>query len=278
MNLSALNKLNTRLNGFGGPALILILIGLGQFWWTWVSLSVTLTLILATAITSLIWSSKHNTQKTAIATLVTALLAPLLLNIAPSDLGTPLLLLGLALSLPALAWWRHWSLYNLVGLAGISLVYLMWFESYTPGLANPDLFSSFVFTALYLATYLITTVIYRFWKKYTSVRQDLIFIFCAIALFSLQTYNYFFDTFSGYFSYLALGLALVYLALWWLTKKTNPRDQELQNTFGLIAVLLATIVIPFSFSSRVSLWLWILEASLIFVLTYKVKRHRRHVH
>lgn len=278
INLNGLTKLNTRLGGFAGPILILILIGLGQFWWTLVPLSVTLILILAVAITSLTWSVRNNSLKMALATLAAALLGPLLLNIAPSDLGTPLYLAVLALSLPAIAWWRYWPLYNLAALAGISLVYHFWFESYTPGLLNPDLVSSFIFSALYFGLYLLTSLITHGVQKHNSHSKDLFFIATAMGLFALTTYNYFYDTFSGYFGYLAMALCLSYYLLWQGTKHWRGSDKPLAKTLGLISVFLATVAIPLSFSAKVAVWIWLLEASLIFVLSYQVRRYRRHVH
>lgn len=254
--------------------LILVFAWLSRDWVKFIPPSLNLLLVYVLSALILLFSFKKNSPRLAAWTMAGATLAPILAGWKPTQLNTPIFLLGLLLILPLFAT-RRWSIFNLVTLVGITITYLIWFGTYTPDQVNPEPFNSFIFSAGYFGIGLLTALLTHFRRPAKSRISELIFLVAVPSLFFLAAYYLFFDLFQGCFNFFTLDLSLVYLGLWFWAKKINPQDRYLRNSFGGIALLLATLAIPLTFSNQISLWLWLLEASLIFVLTYQVKKYRR---
>ena len=205
---------------------------------------------------------RNDSQPLAGLAIAGGFLAPILVG---GD-GGPLTLFGyftvLNIAIFALAWWRSWRALNVVGFAFTFVLGTLWgAEFYTPehyATVQP-------FLALFFALYVVIPI--RNLIRRTAPPQDLIdglLVFgVPIVGFALQAALVEHHRYGAAWS--ALALSLVYSLLFIATRaRREPGFPLLSRAYASLAIIFATIAIPFAFDDRYTVALWAVEAAGVY--------------
>ncbi len=236
-------------------------------------LPATAAFVLLVAIAALtVWMAvREDSQPLAALAVAGGFLAPFLVATTP---GEPAMLFGYFLVLNAailaLALVRAWRALNVLGFVFTFVLAVFWGERYY----RPEHFATVEpFLAVFFAFYVAIAVLYA--KRGALVAKapvDGILVFgvpmVALALQAAIVH----DTRYGV-AYSALAMAAVYAALWFaLHRRPEPGLVLLSKAFFALAVVLATIAVPFAADPQwTSAW-WALESAAVYWIGCRQKQ------
>ena len=162
----------------------------------------------------------------------------------------------------AMAWFQHWRWLNWTGFIFTFVIGASWgFEYY-----QPEYYASTQpFLILFFLFYLVVSILFarRQEVKLTGVVDGTLVFGAPVIAFALQA-GLVQDMEFG-LAYSALAAALVYAALGWWLKRQGQLAELLDQSFVALAVVFATLAIPFAFDNqRFTAATWALEGAGVF--------------
>jgi uncharacterized membrane protein len=205
---------------------------------------------------------RNDSQPLAGLAMAGGFLAPILVG----GSGGPLALFGyfavLNVAIFALAWWKSWRALNVAGFVFTFVLGIVWgHEFYTPGhyrIVQP-------FLAFFLALYVVIPI--RNLLRGSSPPGDpvdgLLVFGVPIVGFALQAALVEDQRYGAAWS--ALALSVVYLSLFAVTRaRTEPGFPLLSRAYAALALIFATMAIPFALDDRYTAALWAGEAAGVY--------------
>ena len=228
-------------------------------------------LLIAIAVLTVWMAIREDSQPLAALAIAGGFLAPILVATTP---GEPALLFGYFLVLNAailaIALVRAWRALNVLGFVFTFVLGLFWGDRYY----QPEHFATVEpFLAAFFAFYLAIAILYA--KRGALVAKapvDAILVFgvplVGLALQAAMVR----DTQYGV-AYSALAMAAVYAVLWLaLHRRPEPGLSLLSKAFFVLAVILATVAIPFAADPQwTSAW-WALESAAVYWIGCRQKQ------
>ena len=162
----------------------------------------------------------------------------------------------------AMAWFRHWRWLNWTGFVFTFVIGASWgFEYY-----QPEYYASTQpFLILFFLFYLAVSILFarRQEVKLTGVVDGTLVFGTPVIAFALQA-GLVQDMEFG-LAYSALSVAVVYALLGWWLKRQGHLAELLDQSFVALAVVFATLAIPFAFDNqRFTAATWALEGAGVF--------------
>jgi len=205
---------------------------------------------------------RNDSQPLAGLAIAGGFLAPILVG----GSGGPVALFGyfavLNVAIFALAWWKSWRALNVVGFVFTFVLGALWGAEFY----RPEHYATVQpFLVLFFALYVVIPI--RNLLRGTSPPQDpvdgVLVFGVPIAGFALQAALVEHYRYGAAWS--ALVLALVYALLFVATRaRTEPGFPLLSRAYASLAIIFATIAIPFALEDRYTVAMWAVEAAGVY--------------
>ena len=232
--------------------------------------------IITTLITSTlaaILALRHNSSYIAILGIVGAFLTPNILNIQKIDfgidIGVIIYLIAVNISVIALATFKTWRWFTLIGLIGTLLTFYSWYDQI--GIDLPIIQSQISLTVLFLIFVAATTLFHLIWKKASTEFDYILMVINALG-YLLLSYLIMYDSLTEWMGLFTLSVASVYLAISIISYFRIDRHNHLTlMSIGLTVTLLTTaIAVQFGDAHHWRTVFWSVHAAVLMFLAAKL--------
>lgn len=181
-------------------------------------------------------------------------------------------ILVLDLGILGIAMFRKWNRLNYLGFIGTVIMFLGWAEKfYTPD----QLSQTLIFATVFFILYLFTAIVHHLIRREKVSTSDLVLTSINSAVYSWAVYVLLEPKYEFITGYVALLLALLYILVSYLAKKTNPDDKVLELYLIGIAVVFLTVAVPLQLDVHWITLAWLTEAIVIYYLSFTlIKREK----
>ena len=244
--------------------------------YSWVYLYTPAFPIITTLITSTlaaILALRHNSSYIAILGIVGAFLTPNILNIQKIDfgidIGVIIYLIAVNISVIALATFKTWRWFTLIGLIGTLLTFYSWYDQI--GIDLPIIQSQISLTVLFLIFVAATTLFHLIWKKASTEFDYILMVINALG-YLLLSYLIMYDSLTEWMGLFTLSVASVYLAISIISYFRIDRHNHLTlMSIGLTVTLLTTaIAVQFGDAHHWRTVFWSVHAAVLMFLAAKL--------
>ena len=232
--------------------------------------------IITTLITSTlaaILALRHNSSYIAILGIVGAFLTPNILNFQKIDfgidIGVIIYLIAVNISVIALATFKTWRWFTLIGLIGTLLTFYSWYDQI--GIDLPIIQSQIALTVLFLIFVAATTLFHLIWKKASTEFDYILMVINALG-YLLLSYLIMYDSLTEWMGLFTLSVASVYLAISIISYFRIDRHNHLTlMSIGLTVTLLTTaIAVQFGDAHHWRTVFWSVHAAVLMFLAAKL--------
>ena len=213
---------------------------------------------------------KYEAMTIAILGIVGGFITPVLLR---DNLPDQRLLLGYVLLLDlgvlALATFRNWRWFNLLGLAGSLGLYWYWYQELEPSLLLAQLGITFIFIIFMGAT----TLFHILWRRAPGPADQFLMSLNAAAYFAIS-YGLLFDEFRPWMGGFTLLLSLLY-GLVGYAVLVRSREHVYLSFFALgIAVVFLTVAVPVQLGGPWISIAWAVEGAVLIWLSFNLRMYQ----
>lgn len=216
-------------------------------------------LALVVALASLL-ALRYESIVIALLGIIGAFLAPALLGPDLPDVRLALAyILVVDAGILAISTFRNWRWFNLVGWAGTYGVFFFWtsrFSDYDPVMAQIGL------TGMFLILAAATSLFHLLWRRTPGIPDLALMTLNAVAFFAL-TYHVLWEDYREWFGLIAVGLALFYALLAFVTIRRPSTPTEMALFALPIAIVFLTIAVPLQLSGVWITVAWVAEGAAL---------------
>lgn len=257
-----------------GIAIMYVTVACTHALYHFVSAPVALFLMLLVTAASVLMSLHISVRTLATVGIVGGFLTPLFVNFSasPSDLLVYYAVFNIGIL--AVSFVRRWPALTTVAFVGTALSVLQWLLKYYN--ESTYLWTIVIFVTIYFLIFLAATLTHHIVRQEQSSSAD-------VGLTMLNGLGYFglcwalldplYHSSMGYF---ALAMAALYFAVGYLCHFYNARNTALNVLLPAIGVVFTSIAIPFYFSGDWITVAWLLEAALLYLISFKI--HNLNLH
>ena len=242
-------------------------------WVYWYTPAFPIITTLITSTLAAILALRHNSSYIAILGIVGAFLTPNILNFQKIDfgidIGVIIYLIAVNISVIALATFKTWRWFTLIGLIGTLLTFYSWYDQI--GIDLPIIQSQISLTVLFLIFVAATTLFHLIWKKASTEFDYILMVINALG-YLLLSYLIMYDSLTEWMGLFTLSVASVYLAISIISYFRIDRHNHLTlMSIGLTVTLLTTaIAVQFGDAHHWRTVFWSVHAAVLMFLAAKL--------
>ena len=242
-------------------------------WVYWYTPAYPIITTLITSTLAAILALRHNSSYIAILGIVGAFLTPNILNFQKIDfgidIGVIIYLIAVNISVIALATFKTWRWFTLIGLIGTLLTFYSWYDQI--GIDLPIIQSQISLTVLFLIFVAATTLFHLIWKKASTEFDYILMVINALG-YLLLSYLIMYDSLTEWMGLFTLSVASVYLAISIISYFRIDRHNHLTlMSIGLTVTLLTTaIAVQFGDAHHWRTVFWSVHAAVLMFLAAKL--------
>ena len=242
-------------------------------WVYWYTPAFPIITTLITSTLAAILALRHNSSYIAILGIVGAFLTPNILNFQKIDfgidIGVIIYLIAVNISVIALATFKTWRWFTLIGLIGTLITFYSWYDQI--GIDLPIIQSQISLTVLFLIFVAATTLFHLIWKKASTEFDYILMVINALG-YLLLSYLIMYDSLTEWMGLFTLSVASVYLAISIISYFRIDRHNHLTlMSIGLTVTLLTTaIAVQFGDAHHWRTVFWSVHAAVLMFLAAKL--------
>lgn len=216
-----------------------------------------LLMALVTAL-GLVLSVTGNSRGLALLSIVGGFLTPVLLSTGTNQLvALSVYMLILDLGVMGIALAKKWGALNWVSFIGTVLLFWGWINQFY---TLQQFKETFLFVSLFFLVFLVTSVLHHLVRRESTTWSDLVLLvanasgYFGVSVWLLEA------QYADYEGFFTLLLALLYLALAYVSYTVYRADRTLNLFLPGIAIVFLTLAIPLQFSGYYVTLLWFAES------------------
>jgi len=169
------------------------------------------------------------------------------------------------------AYWRKWSMVNIVAFLGTYLLFTGWFEKfYRPAMdarwPPPQLGVALFWLGVFFLVFLVLPVLHTLVRRVWSQVQDTVLVLANAAVIFYYLWTMLMDHHRTALALCSLGMGAVYLGLAWLVYVRCRADLNLWNSLLIAGLSLVTLAVPVYYRVYTTAVVWAIEAVMLTVI------------
>jgi len=196
-------------------------------------------------------------------------LTPIMLRTGVDNLvQLSLYMIILNLGVLGVAWFKKWTKLNYLTFLGTITLFGGWMSSFY----RPErLEMTFFFLTIFFLLFLATSVMHHFARKEVSTPMDQLLLLANAAGYFGVCYGILKPEYDAFLGFFALLLALVYLAVGYVSYSSNKGDRTMNLMLPGIAVVFLTIAIPLQLDGYTVSLSWLIEALVLIAISLFIR-------
>ncbi|MBN1511585.1 MAG: DUF2339 domain-containing protein, partial [Phycisphaerae bacterium] len=227
--------------------------------------------ILAIGITTaaMLYAVVLNEVVIALLSLVGGYVTPLVLSTG-ENLPNPLFAYVLILSIGAMlcAYWRKWSVVNLLAFLGTYVLYTVWFEKFYRPLMDvawppPQVGVALFWLAVFFVIFLILPVLHTLLRRVRSEVQDTLLVLANAAAVFYYLWTMLAEQHGHWLALCSLMMGSAHLGLMAVVSLRCRADADLRNALLIAGLAFLSLAVPLHFETHTIAILWAAEAVIL---------------
>lgn len=206
----------------------------------------------------------------AVLSVLGGFLTPMLISSGTNNaLGLFTYLFFIDIGILGIAFFKKWLSLNYLGFLGTMFLFISWYARFY---SEQQLSLTLAFLTVIFVVYLFATIIHNIVNKQLSKGEDLFLVTVNASVYGYFSYILLLPNYHEILGFFAVILAIVYFAIAYLSWKMNPLDKLLNLYLPGISIVFLSLAMPLQFSGYWITIAWIVEALVLYYLSFATGR------